>query len=45
MMPDKIDHRDLRSLTDVRIAREKLRFGLSLQEQIITSGFSRLGIP
>ena len=43
MTPAKIDHRELRTLTDVRIAREKLKYALALEEKEVTSSFSHLG--
>ena len=42
-MPGKIDHRELRTMTDVRIAREKLKYALALEEQAVSSSFARLG--
>ena len=43
MMPENIDYRKLRTPTDVRLAREKLRYSLAYQEQIVNDSFSKLG--
>ncbi|HYW97046.1 MAG TPA: hypothetical protein VE870_15740 [Bacteroidales bacterium] len=43
MIPDKIDHRRLHTLTDVKLAREKLKYAIALQEQEVTKGFANLG--
>ncbi len=42
-MPEKIDYRKLKSPADVRLAREKLKYGLALQEQIVSGSFASLG--
>lgn len=43
-MPDRIDHRYLKTTTDVRILKERLRYELALREQALSSSVARLGV-
>ena len=43
MIPEKIDHRHLKNLTDVRIARERLKYGLALEEKAVSESIAGLG--
>ena len=43
-MLSRIDHHDLKTVTDVRIVKERLRYEVALSEQALTSSVAGLGV-
>ncbi len=43
-MPNRIDHRELKTVTDVRIVKERIRYEVAISEKALTSSVAGLGV-